>query len=273
MIGNVTDGVGRSVEPRFADLRVAVTGGAQGIGRATAECFADGGARVVVVDRIDDQARDRVEAMRERGLDVSLIVADLETADGVASAVAETVATLGWIDTWVNNVGGAIRVKPFVEFSYDEVEAEIRRSLWPTLLCCKAVIPLMLERGEGAIVNVGSNSPRGILRAPYATAKGGVIALTTCLAEEYADRGIRVNCVAPGATRIDDRIVPRGFDARSDQDRQWRDDLTDYLDRSIPMRRWGTAEEQASAIAFLGSRESSFITGQILSVAGGSRVP
>ncbi len=115
----------------------------------------------------------------------------------------------GPIDVLVNNVGGTIWAKPFAEYAEAQIEAEIRRSLFPTLWCCRAVLPVMLAQGGGVIVNVSSVATRGLNRVPYAAAKGGVNAMTAWLAWEYAEHGIRVNAVAPGGTDAPPRRIPR----------------------------------------------------------------
>jgi len=133
---------------------------------------------------------------------------------------------------------------------------------------------------SGAIVNVGSNAPRGTMRLPYAAAKGGVFAITTSLALETAALGVRINCVAPHwsvSEDPDDRLVtrlpgqPAASLGRAEQQAE-RAGLADRHIQNIPMRRAGTKEEQAAAIVFLASDDASFITGQILSVAGGATV-
>src|SRR5207248_470731 len=93
--------------------------------------------------------------------------------------------------------------------THDEVKLELERSLYPTLWCCLAVLPIMMAQASGSIVNVGSQSPRGLYRLPYAVSKGGIAALTKVLAMEYGRYGIRVNTVAPGGTTVADRITPR----------------------------------------------------------------
>src|ERR1700682_780258 len=128
------------------------------------------------------------------------VIADLEGFAGATAAVERARARFGRIDILVNNVGGTIWAKPFAQYEEAQIEAEIRRSLFPTLWCCRAVLPVMLEGGGGVIVNVSSVATRGVNRVPYAAAKGGVNAITACLAFEYAEHGIRVCGVAPGAT-------------------------------------------------------------------------
>ena len=111
----------------------------------------------------------------------------------------------------VNNVGGTIWIKPFHLYTEDEVKMELERSLYPTLWCCLAVLPIMMKQKSGSIVNLGSQSTRGLYRLPYATSKGGILALTKVLAMEYGRYGIRINAMAPGGTEISDRVVPRQF--------------------------------------------------------------
>lgn len=127
----------------------------------------------------------------------------------------------------------------------------------------------MLERGVGAIVNVSSIATRSINRVPYGAAKGGVNALTACLAFETAERGIRVNATAPGGTEAPPRRVPRNSDAQSEQDKAWYQQIVaQTLDSSL-MKRYASIDEQVNAILFLASDEASYITGVTLPVGGG----
>lgn len=259
---------------RFAGQAVVVTGAGQGIGKAAALRIASEGGHVVIVDRVAESGLAAAKEIRGRGYRADYVQADLSAPDGAIGAVAAAVEVTGRIDVLVNNVGGTIHIKPFAEYTAKEIEAELSRSLWPTIWMTHAVLPEMLGRGSGSIVNVGSNSVRGILRVPYATAKGGVMSLTTSLALELAEHGIRVNCVAPGGTVVPDRVTPRNaVRAEVAAEAVHRKALDDFVLHQIPMRRRAYVEEQAAAIAFLASRDASFITGQILSVAGGSTVP
>jgi dihydroxycyclohexadiene carboxylate dehydrogenase len=257
---------------RFRDKSVLVTGAAQGIGRATAERLAREGADVLIVDRAGDTASSVAASMRAEGLSASSVAADLSTWTGASEAMEKAVSALGQVDVLVNNVGGTIKIKPFSEYAEEEIVAELTRSLLPTVWSCRALVPHMVSRGRGAIVNVGSNAVRGIYRVPYAVAKGGVFALTTALAVELARTGVRVNCVAPGGTDVHDRAVPRNPDAPSEQEKSWAVEMRDFVRQQMPMARRGTVDEQAAAIAFMASDDASFITGQILSVAGGASV-
>lgn len=254
---------------RFEGRIAVVTGAGQGIGRAVALKIAHEGGELVLADR----AQGPLHAVREEcvalGVNAHATVADLETRNGALHLIAEAERIGGRVDVLVNNVGGTIWAKPFWEYSADQIEAEIRRSLWPTLWCCHAALPGMVRRRAGSIVNVGSVATRGINRVPYAAAKGGVLALTTTLALETAEFGVRVNCVAPGGVDVGVRATPRNFDPQTAQDKLWMQQVIDQTLRDTPMKRFGTPDELANAICFLASDEASYMTGQTLFVAGG----
>ena len=127
----------------------------------------------------------------------------------------------------------------------------------------------MLEQGKGAIVNVSSIATRCVNRAPYGAAKGGVNALTACLAFENGERGIRVNATAPGGTEAPPRRVPRNAKEQSAQEKEWYQQIIDQTVESSLMKRYGTLDEQAGAILFLASDDASYITGVVLPVGGG----
>jgi dihydroxycyclohexadiene carboxylate dehydrogenase len=258
---------------RFEGRVAVVTGGGQGIGRAVVRRLAAEGAAVVVGERSEQTGTDAVREVTDAGGKGIPCVVDLESYDGAERLMNAAVDGFGRIDALVNNVGGTIWMRPFDRYDPAQIEAEMARSLWPTVWCCRAVIPHMVAQGSGSIVNIGSNSPRGVYRVPYATAKGGVFALTTSLALELVDQGIRVNCVAPGGTEVSDRHVPRNPNPMTEEDRQWAAGVKSFVLNQMPMGRMGKPEEQAAAIAFLASDDASFITGQILSVAGGATVP
>jgi dihydroxycyclohexadiene carboxylate dehydrogenase len=254
---------------RFAGKVAVVTGAAQGIGQAVALRMAREGGGLALVDRsqVVEEVRHEAEAV---GAEAIAIIADLETYAGAAAAAMHGARErFGGIDILVNNVGGTIWAKPYAEYAEAQIEAEIRRSLFPTLWCCRAVLPGMLERGAGVIVNVSSVATRSVNRVPYAAAKGGVNAITASLAMEYAAHGIRVCGVAPGGTEAPPRRIPRNAAEPSVQEKEWYSQVVDQTISSSLMKRYGTTEEQAAVILFLASDEASYITGVTLPVAGG----
>lgn len=250
---------------RFAGKAIVVTGAAQGIGRAVALRAAAEGGRVLLVDL----APFVHEVAAEAGPMAHGFIADLETHSGACAAMTEAARLFGRIDVLVNTVGGAIRMRPFAQFEPEQIDAEIRRSLMPTLYCCHAVLPAMLAQGRGTIVNVSSNATRGIRRGPYSAAKGGINAFTQSLAMEYAEHGIRVVATAPGGTSAPPRRVPRNVAGDSAQEQAWMAEAVEQVTAASFMKRYGTIDEQVAPILFLASDEASYITGSILPVAGG----
>ena len=253
---------------RFDGQVIVVTGAAQGIGLRVAQRASAEGAKLVLVDR-SAHVQQIAQSLNENGADVIAVEADLETYEGALNAMNTASAHFGRIDKLINNVGGTIWAKPYEHYQADEIEKEVRRSLFPTLWCCRAVLPAMLDNGKGAIVNVSSVATRGVNRAPYAAAKGGVNALTVSLAFEYAQHNIRVNATAPGGTDAPQRIIPRNESTQSEQEKIWYQQIVDQTIDTSFMSRYGTLDEQASAILYLASDEASYITGTILPVAGG----
>jgi dihydroxycyclohexadiene carboxylate dehydrogenase len=252
--------------PRFADKVMVVTGAAQGIGRGVALRAVAEGASVLFVDRADfiDEVAAEAHSGHAKGF-----VADLETYEGASGAMACAVRSFGRIDILVNCVGGAIRMRPFAEFEPAQIDAEIRRSLMPTLYSCHAVLAHLLANGGGTIVNVSSNATRGIRRVPYSAAKGGVNAMTQSLAMEYAEHNIRVVATAPGGTAAPPRRVPRNAAGDSEQEKTWMNEAVTQVTESTFFKRYGTLDEQIAPILFLASDEASYITGTVLPVAGG----
>ena len=262
----------RFVTPgRFAGKVVVITGAAQGIGEQTARRISAEGGRVVLADRsklVAEVSRD----LDANGPGAAAAIADLEGFGGAESVIRQALSTYGRVDVLINNVGGAINFKPFVEFTEEQIRAEIDRSLMTTLYACRAVLPSMTRAGGGVIVNVSSAATRGIHRIPYSAAKGAVNALTASLAMEYADDGIRVVATAPGGTEAPPRRISRGTpEPRNEIESQWYQAHIDQTIASSSLHRYGTLDEQAAAICFLASDEASYITGTVLPVAGGDQ--
>ena len=242
--------------------RVAlVTGGARGIGRAICLALAADGHAVAVADvRLDgaEETAASAEAAGERALAVELDVTDRES---LTEAVRRVEERLGPVDIVVNNAGWD-ELRPFLETDEAFWDRVIEINLKGCLRVTRAVLPGMVERGFGRVVNIGSDAGRvgSSLEAVYSGAKGGVIAFTKTLAREVARDGVTANTVCPGPTRTPmlEAMAESGGER-----------LVDSLTRAVPMRRLGRPEEVAAAVAFLASERAGFITGQTLSVSGG----
>lgn len=222
-----------------------VTGGASGIGQATADLLCAAGARVFVADL--NEPRGGSEFLR----------ADV-TDDASIAALAEAVLGLGGAPAVLVNAAGWDRSEPFVENSVEFIERIVRLNLLGCIKVTRALLPAMIEAGGGKIVNVASDAGRvgSSGETVYAGAKGGVISFTRSLAREVARVPIHVNCVCPGPT---DTPLFASLPER----------LRQGLVRAIPFRRLARPEEVAEAIVFFCGRRSDFITGQTLSVSGG----
>ena len=245
---------------RLAGKVCVVTGAGQGIGAATARRLGQEGGIVIVADRVDEGATRTLAELHGHGVEAMKVLVDLGTFAGAQTLMGTTVEAHGRIDVLVNNVGGTIWIKPFHLYKEDEIRLEIERSLFPTLWCCSAVLPVMT---------------RGLYRAPYAVSKGGILALSKVLAMEYGRYGIRVNAMAPGGTEISDRVTPRQFIApgvmaqENEAEADYRREMAEDIRNQQALRRRGLPEEQAAAIAFLASDDASFITGQVVNCSGG----
>ena len=253
---------------RFAGRSVLITGAAQGIGRAVAERVAAEGGEVTLVARAE-LGHAVADGIRGGSGSAHAVTSDLETYDGALAAVEGALARAGRIDVVVNNVGGTIWAKPYEHYAPEEIEREVRRSLFPTLWMCRAALPHLIAQGAGTIVNVASVATRGVNRVPYAASKGGVKAITTALALEAAPHGVRVVATAPGGTEAPPRAVQRGPLPATEREKAWYQQIVDQTVDSSLMKRYGTLAEQAAAICFLASDEASYITGTVLPVAGG----
>ena len=272
-----------ALEPRAAgakrlqDKVCVVTGAGQGIGRATARRLGAEGGKIVVAERVDESATRTTSELREHGVDATKVLADVSTLAGAKGLMDETLNVYGRIDVLVNNVGGTIWIQPYHEYTEEQVNLELERTLYPTMWCCLAALPIMMSQQSGSIVNLGSQSPRGLYRLPYAVGKGGIFALTKVLAMEYGRYGIRINTVAPGGTDVPDRITPRQVirpgviaeEPEADAYQAYRQEMAQDIRNQQAIRRSGLPEEQAAAIAFLASDDASFITGQVINCSGG----
>jgi len=235
-----------------------ITGAGRGIGREMALLFAAEGARVVVADLNAENARRVAEQINASGGEALAVCTDVADAAQVPRLIDETVAHFGKLDVLVNNAGVGLN-KPFLTTTLAEWEEQLRVNLTGTFLCAQAAARAMIGQGGGRIVNVASISGQrgGQGRAAYGSAKAGVILLTKVMAVELSPLGVRVNAVAPGPVDTDQSRATHTPAPRRP-----------YYER-IPARRYGERKEIASAVLFLASAESSFVTGHVLNVDGG----
>lgn len=249
---------------RLHDRTCLITGGGSGIGKATALLFAREGARIVVTDKDADSAAVVAELIRKDGGDAYPVVADVSSSSDVSGMVAEVESHYGRIDVLVNNAGYGI-TRTVLNTSEEEWDQLIDVNLKSVFLVSKYVLPGMIDRGAGGIVNVASAvSNVGITdRAAYCASKGGVAALTRAMALDHVQQGIRVNAVAPGT--IDSPYVTNNLLSGSPEQAA----LVEGLKNRQAMGRLGRPEEIAYGILYLACDESSFCTGSILAVDGG----
>ena len=242
-----------------------VTGAAHGIGLAIAERLATEGATVVLAD-LDEKRLGEGAASLEAstGHKAICLGGDLSKEDVAGSLIKRTLEARGAIDILVNNAGGGI-IKAFLDHTPQTLRTTIDRNLWTVIWCCWHALPHMKARKYGRIVNVGADSVRSGLwdHAGYNAAKGGMHGMTTGLAREFARDGITVNTVAPCATRT------AAWDAAVARDAK----LAEKFVSVIPMGRPAEMAEVASMVSYLASTEASFVTGQVISVNGGSTMP
>ncbi|MBF8377505.1 glucose 1-dehydrogenase [Alicyclobacillus mali] len=245
---------------KLEDRVAIVTGGARGIGRAICERFAAEGAHVAVVDLDLDAARETSERLCGMGAEAVAVRADVTRRDEVQAMVGEVMEQFGRIDILVNNAGWD-RIELFLDSREETWEKILAVNLKSVLYTCHAVLPHMVARSYGKVVNIGSDAARvgSTGEAVYAAAKGGVIAFSKTIAREMAKHRINVNVVCPGPAR-----TPLFQEIAGQNDK-----LASALERAIPFRRLAEPEEIASAVAFLASDDARFITGQTLSVSGG----
>jgi len=237
-----------------------VTGASRGIGQAIAVGLAQAGADVAIVARSEEGLAATAKLITDYGRDAHVIPADVTRQEAVGKAVAAAVGRLGHVDIVVNNAGGANFAVPFLDLRLPGWDKIIRLNLDSAMYVCHAIGGHLAGRGQGSVINVASvaglvGSPT---LSPYGAAKAGLISLTKSLAVEWAALGIRVNALCPGWTATD-----------LNRDLWGDEDAGPATVATVPMRRWGRAEEMVGPAVFLASDASSYMTGQALVVDGG----
>ena len=240
-----------------------VTGASRGIGQSIAIGLAAAGADVALVARSEDGLAETASDITALGRKAFVIPADVTSQQAVADAAAAAIDQLGFVDIVVNNAGGSNFMVGFRDLRLAGWEKLMRLNLDSAVYVCHAFAGHLLERRQGSVINVASVA--GVMGspflAPYGAAKAGLISLTKSLAVELGAEGIRVNALCPGWTATD---LNRAL---------WEDpEAGPATVATVPMRRWGTAEEMAGPAVFLASSASSYMTGQVLLIDGGQTV-
>jgi 2,3-dihydroxy-2,3-dihydro-p-cumate dehydrogenase len=244
-----------------------VTGGATGIGLGITRRLLADGASVLVGALGDVELKGALDTLRADGHEAAGFIGNLSEQGRAEELLAAAVAAYGPVDILVNNAGGGV-IRPTLEHTEETLRATIDNNLWTTIRCTLALLPHMSANGRGRIVNIGAESVRNGLtdHAMYNAAKGGVHAMCSALAREFAHAGITVNTVAPSyveTPEITAAVAAGKFD----------DKFLRMLDRAtelIPMARPGTVRDVAGAVAYLAGPDAGFVTGQVISVNGGS---
>ncbi|GAC06445.1 SDR family oxidoreductase [Paraglaciecola chathamensis] len=242
----------------FSGKIVLVTGGGSGIGRASSEAFGAAGAIVAVADISEKNGLETVEAIRAAGGTAEFIFVDVSNEESVKAMIKSVVDTFGTLDIAHNNAGIEGNHIPLAELPSDNWRQVIDVDLTSVFYCLKAEIPEMMKNGGGAIVNTASASGLigGYNLSVYTAAKHGVIGLTKAAAMDYANKGIRINSICPGA-------IDTPFIAALPKP------LIDRVTFATPMDRLGQPREIAQSVLWLCSDASSYVTGHSLSVDGG----
>jgi NAD(P)-dependent dehydrogenase (short-subunit alcohol dehydrogenase family) len=242
---------------------VVVTGGGRGIGRGITRAMARAGANVVVAGRTPGPLRDAVADARALGADAVDVPTDITHADEVAALVTRTVETFGGLDCWVNNAGSANKedVGPLIDLTEAQWDAVVDLNLKWAFFAAQAAARAMT--GGGSIINISSRSGSqpNPMTGQYGAAKAGLENLTATMAVEWGHLGIRVNAVAPGVVLTE---APAAMDRPSRRRRQVE---------TVPLRRLGTVDDVGGLCVYLASDEASWVTGEVVQIHGGSRIP
>jgi 2,3-dihydroxy-2,3-dihydro-p-cumate dehydrogenase len=248
-----------STEPLKGRIAI-VTGAGHGLGAAIASRLSADGATVMVAD-LEAAAAEAVASALGAPARGASFAGDLSQEPVAGDLLRATVELWGGLDILVNNAGGGI-LRPFLEHTPETLRATVDRNLWTTVWCCWHALPRLKARGGGRIINIGADSVRNGLvdHAGYNAAKGGVHGLTTGLAREFAPHGVTVNTVAPCAVQT----------RQLEEVRAVNPDLVRKVVEIIPLGRPAKESEVAGMVAYLAGDDAAFVTGQVISVNGGT---
>ncbi|MDG0867194.1 SDR family NAD(P)-dependent oxidoreductase [Candidatus Lucifugimonas marina] len=241
-----------------------VTGGSRGLGRQSALALAAEGVNVAICARGEGTLNETADELKATGVKVGAFVADLGDESGAADLVAKVTAELGPIDILVNNVGGSLGTSDLVNSSLDDFHMVMNANLWSAVALMKHVVPGMQERGWGRVVNISSIFGREYGgTAPYMAAKAAMIAASKHTGMAVAKDGVTVNSVAPGS------ILHAGGTWEKFSQNNPKEVVDEFIDRNLPMGKFGWPEPIGATVAFLASTQADFITGACLNVDGG----
>jgi len=272
----------------LAGKSTIITGGSGGIGRGLVLGFAEEGANVVIATRDGAKGQEVADAAKSRPGEVLVVPTDVTNEEAVGAMVEATVAAFGPVDVLVNNAGGVFHPKPFLEKPREEAEWEVNLNIWGVYNCTRAVGASMVERKTGSIVNITSNSalePAAANQvAMYGGTKGFVMSFSKGLAYEWGPEGVRINCIAPGwiVPHKEEDVgegsfwrkygyeffgTPEAMEAAAESGESL------FNVAAQPIRRIGRPEDIADLALYFASRRSAHLTGQLVSVSGGSYMP
>ncbi|MBW2028697.1 MAG: glucose 1-dehydrogenase [Deltaproteobacteria bacterium] len=255
---------------RLKDRVAIITGAGSGMGRADSLLFAREGAKVVVNDINQKNIDGVVKEIEGAGGEALGYKADVTKMDEVEAMVEETVKRYGKVDILVSNAGWD-ELRPFLHTDRGFWDKILNLNLLGHMNCVKAVLPHMLKNKYGKIVTIGSDAGRlgNPMEAPYAAAKGGVIAFTKTIAREFGRANITANCVCPGITETP--LAEQMISAIPEKEKALK--MMETVRKVTPMGRLAKPEDVAGAVIFFASDDSSFVTGQVISVSGGLSTP
>jgi len=241
-----------------------ITGGSRGLGRQSALALANEGVNVPICARGEETLNQTAAELRATGVNVAAFVADLSTEQGAIDLAGKVEAELGSIDILVNNVGGSLGTSDLVASSLDDFHMVMDANLWSAVALMKHVVPGMQERGWGRVINISSIYGREYGgTAPYMTAKAAMIAASKHTAMTVAKDGVTVNSIAPGSILFDGGSWDRFQQSNTPEQ------VDEFIDRNLPMGKFGWPEPIGASVAFLASQQADLITGACLNVDGG----